>query len=105
MLMQQMANGSMGSAIASAVARAIDAGRRDDASALVLHGLVIAAAMAALFASTVLVGGPAIYARMGGHGPTLDAALEYSTAIFAGARSTGCSARSPTCCAEPARRA
>jgi putative MATE family efflux protein len=85
MLMQQMANGSMGSAIASAVARAIGAGRRDDASALVVHALVIATAMAALFASAVLVGGPAIYALMGGTGPTLDAALEYSNAIFAGA--------------------
>src|ERR1700687_5517532 len=42
MLMQQMANGSMGSAIASAVARAIGAGRREDASALVVHALVLA---------------------------------------------------------------
>src|SRR5204862_262539 len=42
MLMQQMANMSMGGAIAAAVARAIGAGRRDDAVALVVHALVIA---------------------------------------------------------------
>ena len=38
MLMQQMANSSMGGAIASAVARAIGAGRDADAAALVVHG-------------------------------------------------------------------
>ncbi|MEA2805220.1 MAG: hypothetical protein QOE49_5315, partial [Rhodospirillaceae bacterium] len=37
MLMQQMANFSMGSAITSAVARAIGAGRREDAAALAVH--------------------------------------------------------------------
>ena len=51
MLMQQMANSSMGGAIASAVARAIGAGRHADASALVVHGVVIAAGMAVIFAS------------------------------------------------------
>ena len=49
MLMQQMANSSMGGAIASAIARAIGAGRHADASALVVHGIVIATAMAAIF--------------------------------------------------------
>ena len=36
MLMQQVANSSMGGAIAAAVARAIGAGRHGDASALVI---------------------------------------------------------------------
>ena len=45
MLMQQIANSSMGSAIAASVARAVGASRRDDATALAVHGLVIAAAM------------------------------------------------------------
>ncbi|HMH54329.1 MAG TPA: MATE family efflux transporter [Candidatus Acidoferrum sp.] len=85
MLMQQMANGSMGSAIASAVARAIGAGRREDASALVVHALVLAAGMAALFSSVLVLGGPAVYALMGGRGPTLDAAVAYSNVIFSGA--------------------
>src|SRR5262245_48467395 len=85
MLMQQMANGSMGGAIASAVARAVGAGRRADASALVIHGLVLALAMAILFTAVVLVAGPTFYRLMGGSGPGLEAAVQYSTAIFAGA--------------------
>ena len=85
MLMQQVANSSMGGAIASAVARAIGAGRHDDASALVVHALIVAAAMAAIFASVFLIGGPAIYRLTGGSGEVLAAALEYSNALFAGA--------------------
>jgi putative MATE family efflux protein len=85
MLLQQVANSSMGGAVASAVARAIGAGRHDDASALVVHALVIAAGMAALFSVVVLVGGRTIYGLMGGSGEALAAALEYSNAIFAGA--------------------
>jgi Na+-driven multidrug efflux pump len=85
MLMQQMANSSMGGAIASAIARATGAGRHSDASALVVHGIIIAAAMAALFTSVLLLGGPAIYRLMGGSGDTLAAALEYSNTLFAGA--------------------
>jgi len=85
MLMQQMANGTMGSAIASAVARAMGAGRRDDASALMVHGLVIACGMAAIFSAALLIAGPSFYTLMGGTGPALAAAVEYSNVIFAGA--------------------
>src|SRR5262249_3713695 len=67
------------------VARAIGAGRHADASALVVHGLIIAAAMAALFTGVLLVGGPAFYRLIGGTDATLAAALEYSNALFAGA--------------------
>src|SRR5436853_1775452 len=65
MLMQQMANSSMGGAIAAAISRAIGAGRHADASALVIHGMIIAAGMAALFTSVLLIGGPALYSLMG----------------------------------------
>src|SRR5262245_1205728 len=85
MLMQQMANSSMGGAIASAIARAIGAGRQADASNLVVHGVVIAAGMAAIFTSVVLIGGPLMYELMGGAGEVRAAALEYSNAIFGGA--------------------
>ncbi len=85
MLMQQMANSSMGGAIASAIARAIGAGRQADASNLVAHAVVIAAAMAAVFTLALLIGGPVIYRLMGGAGPVRTAALEYSNALFAGA--------------------
>jgi len=85
MLMQQMANFSMGGAIASSVARAIGAGRREDASALAMHGVWIACAAAVLFTTVFLLGGPSLYRMMGGNGAILAAALEYSNAIFAGA--------------------
>lgn len=85
MLMQQMANATMGSALSAALARAIGAGRRDDATALVTHGLLISMAMAALFTAVFLLAGPTLYGVMGGQGEILDAAIQYSNAIFAGA--------------------
>ena len=85
MLMQHMAAGGMGGAVASAIARALGAGRRDHANALVVHALLIAVAMAAIFSTVLLIWGVEIYAALGGRGEVLDAALNYSTAIFAGA--------------------
>ncbi|MBI2014919.1 MAG: MATE family efflux transporter [Candidatus Rokubacteria bacterium] len=85
MLMQQMANGSAGAAIASAIARAIGAGRRDDATALVVHAVVVAVGMATIFTTVALTAGPTFYRLMGGSGPTLVAAVEYSNVVFAGA--------------------
>ncbi|MBI4609020.1 MAG: MATE family efflux transporter [Candidatus Rokubacteria bacterium] len=85
MLLQTMAAGGMGGGVASAVARALGAGRRDDANALVAHALVIALAMATIFTTGVLRGGPALYRAMGGTGAALEAAVAYSNAIFGGA--------------------
>jgi len=85
MLMQQMANMAMGGAIAASIARAIGAGRREDAASLVIHALAIAVGAAALFSAVFLLAGPGIYRLMGGRGPILAAALEYSNVIFAGA--------------------
>src|ERR1700680_3217542 len=53
MLMQMMSAGAMGGGIASAVARALGAGRRDDADALILHAFTIAAAFALAFTFAV----------------------------------------------------
>jgi putative MATE family efflux protein len=85
MLMQQMANMAMGGAIAASIARAIGAGRREDAASLVIHALAIALGAAVLFSAVFLLAGPGIYRLMGGQGPILAAALEYSNVIFAGA--------------------
>src|SRR5665213_1638891 len=49
MMMQMLSAGALGGAISSAVARAIGAGRRDDADALVVHALVINVALATVF--------------------------------------------------------
>jgi putative MATE family efflux protein len=85
MLMQQMANSSMGGAIASAIARAIGAGRHADASALVVHAMIVATGMAGIFTLLLLAGGPLVYRLIGGSGDILSAALAYSNALFAGA--------------------
>src|SRR6266545_1111390 len=85
MLMTMMAAGGMGGAVASAVARALGAGRRDDADAILLHALIIAAALGIVFTAAALWGAPALYRTMGGSGGALDAALGYSNTIFAAA--------------------
>ena len=85
MLMQTMSAGGMGGGVASAVARALGAGRQKEADALVAHALIIALGMGALFTAAALAGGPWLYRAMGGTGGTLDAALAYSHVIFGGA--------------------
>ncbi len=85
MLMQMTSAGAMGGGIASAIARALGARRREDADALVLHALVIAGVFALVFTVAVLGGGRWLYTRMGGTGGALEAAMVYSNWVFAGA--------------------
>ena len=85
MLMQMTSAGAMGGGIASAIARALGAGRRDTADALVVHALVIALGFGLAFTAALLLGGRWLYALMGGSGAALDAALAYSHWVFAGA--------------------
>ena len=85
MLMQMMSAGAMGGGISSAVARTLGAGRRADADALALHALVIAVIFGLAFTITLLAGGRALYALMGGSRDSLAAAMTYSTVVFAGA--------------------
>ena len=75
MLMQMTSAGAMGGGIASAIARALGAQKRDDADALVLHSMLIALGFGLLFSVAVLGGGRWLYARMGGSGGALDAAM------------------------------
>lgn len=85
MLMLQMSAGGIGGATTAAVARALGAGRREDASRLAQQALLIAALLAVLFMVVMLGGGRGIFTAMGGKGSALDAALAYSNALFAGA--------------------
>ena len=55
--------------------RALGAGRRDRADALVYHTFLLALALAALFSTTMLLGAPHVFRCMGGQGETLSAAL------------------------------
>lgn len=85
MLMQMMSAGAMGGGIASAIARALGAGRRTDADALALHALVINALLGLAFTAAGLLLGPSLYRAMGGSGPALEAAIRYSNVVFGGA--------------------
>ena len=84
MMMQMLSAGAVGGGIASAVARALGAGRRDDADALVLHALVVNLMIGAAFSVLVLAFGRPLYAALGGEGGSLEAALLYSDVVFAG---------------------
>jgi Na+-driven multidrug efflux pump len=85
MLMTMMSNGGLGSGVASAVARAIGADRRDDADALLLHAMLLAVIVGAIFTVGIHWGGPALYRTLGGRDGALDAAVSYSDWLFAGA--------------------
>src|SRR6266508_1742621 len=83
MLMQTMSGGAIGGGISAAVARALGAGRRTEADALVFHALVIAGGFGLLFMSGILGCGRWLYSAMGGTGASLTAALTYSNTLFA----------------------
>ena len=85
MLMQTTSGGAMGGGIASSIARALGADRRDDADSLVLHAIAIALGFGLLFMLALLAGGRWLFARMGGTGASLNAAMTYSNVVFAGA--------------------
>jgi putative MATE family efflux protein len=85
MLMTMMSNGGLGSGVASSVARAIGAGRNQDAHALLFHAIVLAVIVGALFTLAAELAGPPFYRALGGRGDALDAALRYSNYLFAGA--------------------
>jgi putative MATE family efflux protein len=85
MLMTMMSNGGLGSGVASAVARAVGAGRKDDADALVFHAIILAVIVGALFTLGTIWGGPNLYRALGGRNEALDAALKYSNYLFVGA--------------------
>ena len=84
MMMTMLSAGALGGGISSAIARALGAGRQDDADALVLHALVVNGALGLLTSLLFLVFGRPLYAAMGGEGASLEAALAYSDVVFAG---------------------
>src|SRR5712671_7592339 len=85
MLIQHAANGGVGGGVSSAIARALGAGRRDRADALVYHTFVLAIGLAALFSTSMLLGAPYVFRWMGGQGEMLSAAFSYSNVAFSGA--------------------
>ena len=85
MLMQMISAGAMGGGISSAIARALGAGRRDDADALVLHALDHQRrARRSPSPPSCWRSAAPIYRALGGEGGALEAALAYSNVVFAG---------------------
>ncbi|CAN5905088.1 MATE family efflux transporter [soil metagenome] len=85
MMMTMMAAGGMGGGVAAAMARAVGAGRIEDARSLVLHALVLGAVLALLFTLLAWTLLPTFYRLLGGDGGSLDHALTYSHVLFTGA--------------------
>jgi putative MATE family efflux protein len=85
MLIQHTAASGMGGGVSSAIARALGAGKRDVANALVLHTLVLALALAALFSTILLLAAPTLFRWIGGHGAMLTAAMNYANVAFSAA--------------------
>ena len=84
MLTQMISAGAMGGGISSAIARALGAGRRDEADALVLHAVVINIVLGLAVSAVFLLWGREIFAALGGEGAALDAAVAYADVVFAG---------------------
>lgn len=85
MMMTMMAAGGMGGGVAAAMARTVGAGRIEDARALVLHALLLGAALALLFTALAWTVAPGLYRLLGGDGAALGHALTYSNVLFSGA--------------------
>jgi putative MATE family efflux protein len=85
MLIQHTAASGMGGGVSSAIARALGAGKRDVADALVLHSFVLALGLAAAFSTVLLLGAPFVFQWMGGRGKVLSSAFAYANVAFGGA--------------------
>ena len=84
-LMVNNANGGMGGAVASSLARALGAGRHDDARALVLHAMVLAVGFGAAFSLLAWTVAPTFYRLLGGTGAALERAIAFSDVWYGGA--------------------
>lgn len=84
-LMFNVANGGIGGAVASSMARALGRGQLDDARAVVVHSLILAAFFGLLFALLDWACGPWLFQLLGGSGVALERALSFGHVLFTGA--------------------
>jgi putative MATE family efflux protein len=84
-LMFNIAHGGMGGGVASSMARALGGGRLDDARAIVIHAMVLAAALALIFALLDWTCSARLFALLGGNGAALHLALAFSHTFFTSA--------------------
>jgi MATE family, multidrug efflux pump len=85
MLVLQTTNSGMGNGVSSAIARALGAGRRDRADALVFHAFLLALALGAIFSTVLLLAAPFMFGWMGGRDEMLSDALSYANVALGGA--------------------
>lgn len=84
MLIQMMANGSIGGALSSSIARALGRGRKDQAEALIWHGIVIAVSASALFWLIWWLSGAALLNRLNVSAAVISDASFYGHVLFVG---------------------
>ena len=78
-------NGGLGSGATSGIARALGAGQPARATAIAEHALAMAMLLGLGLALVVAIGGPWIFALLGGTGAVLDAAVGFARLVFGGA--------------------
>jgi Na+-driven multidrug efflux pump len=85
MMVLQTTNSGMGVGVSSAIARALGAGGRDRADALVLHAFLLELAVAAIYSTVLLLlGAPLLFWWMGGRDQMLADALSYANVALGG---------------------
>jgi putative MATE family efflux protein len=85
MLMTTLSAGAYGGGVASGVARALGAGRSDDAARLTGTALGFSALLGLAWTAAMRLFGRSLYAALGATGPALEAAVLYSDVLFLGA--------------------
>ena len=85
MLLVMVSAGAMGGGILSAIARALGAGQKERANALVWHAVAITLVLSAATTIAALLWAPKLYALMGGRDGSLANAVRYSNIIFVAA--------------------
>ena len=81
-------SGGIGAGAASAVARALGAGRLGDATAVAEHALALSVCVGAGFGIAMLLAAPALFTVMGGAGAVLRNAVLFARVLFGGAAIT-----------------
>ena len=84
MLTNMLSAGSIGGAVAGAVAQRLGAGDVEGAENLALHAVLVGIGMSICFSALFLLGGTAIFSFLGGRDDVLAQAMTYSDIFFTG---------------------
>ena len=77
--------GGIGAGASSAVARALGANRRDEATTVAEHAFVLSVFLGIVFALIIQIGAGSLFSLMGGQGVVLDHASLFARVLFGGA--------------------